>query len=131
VGVLYATGARQPVLVHIPLKLGVPGFRSSRDLEISYWVNQKDSSGRVSFGSDYTHVVHHVSGRRHASFTVFRENFMNLPPTNVLLGKLKNDNDADLEEGNVLVIRHPLRGVRHIDNMTPTDIACATRMLRW
>ncbi|KAJ8590530.1 hypothetical protein M405DRAFT_816109, partial [Rhizopogon salebrosus TDB-379] len=52
VGVLYATGARQPVLVHIPLKLGVPGFRSSRDLEISYWVNQRDSKERVSFGSD-------------------------------------------------------------------------------
>jgi hypothetical protein len=55
---------------------------------------------------------------------------MNLPPTNVLLGKLKNDNDADLEEGNVLMIKHPLREVRHIDNMTPTDLACATKLLR-
>jgi hypothetical protein len=54
---------------------------------------------------------------------------MNLPPTNVLLGKLKNDNDADLEEGNVLMIKHPLRD--HIDNMTPTDLACATKLLRW
>jgi hypothetical protein len=119
------------VLVHIPLKLGVPGFRSSRDLEIAYWVNQRDSSGRVSFGSDYTHVVHDVSGRRPASFTVFREIFMNLPPTNVLLGKLKNDSEADLEEGNVLMIKHPLRDVRRIENMTPTDVAYATKLLRW
>jgi len=50
---------------------------------------------------------------------------------NILLGKLKNDNDAELEEGNVLVIKHPLRGVCHIDNMTPTDIAWATKLLRW
>jgi hypothetical protein len=56
---------------------------------------------------------------------------MNLPPTNVLLGKLKNDNDAELEEGNVLMIKHPLREVRQIDNMTPTDVACATKLLRW
>jgi hypothetical protein len=131
VGVLYATGAREPVLVHIPLKLGVPGFRSSRDLEISYWVNQRDSSGRVSFGTDYTHAVHHGIGRRRASFTVFRENFMNLPPTNVLLGKLKSDKDAELEEGNVLVIKQPLRGVPHIDDMTAADIAWTSRMLRW
>jgi hypothetical protein len=56
---------------------------------------------------------------------------MNLPPTNVLLGKLKNDNDAELEEGNVLMIKHPLREVRQIDNMTPTHVACATKLLRW
>jgi hypothetical protein len=56
---------------------------------------------------------------------------MNLPPTNVLLGKLKNDNDADLEDGNVFVIKHPLRDVRHIENMTPTDLACAAKLLRW
>ncbi|KAJ8584649.1 hypothetical protein M405DRAFT_826388, partial [Rhizopogon salebrosus TDB-379] len=45
-------------------------FRSSSAcLDSAYWVNQRDSSGRVSFGSDYTHVVHDVSGRRPASFT--------------------------------------------------------------
>ncbi|KAJ8594944.1 hypothetical protein M405DRAFT_808095 [Rhizopogon salebrosus TDB-379] len=28
-------------------------FRSSRDLEITHWVNQRDPNGRVSFGSNY------------------------------------------------------------------------------
>ncbi|KAJ8590529.1 hypothetical protein M405DRAFT_816108, partial [Rhizopogon salebrosus TDB-379] len=71
-----------PVLVHIPLKHGVAAFRSSRDLEVAYWVNQRDPNGRVSFGSNYTHVVHYTANRRPASFTVFRENFLNLPPNN-------------------------------------------------
>ncbi|KAJ8589763.1 hypothetical protein M405DRAFT_817362 [Rhizopogon salebrosus TDB-379] len=31
-------------------------FRSSRDLEIACWVNQRDSNGRVSFGSNYAHI---------------------------------------------------------------------------
>ncbi|KAJ8583595.1 hypothetical protein M405DRAFT_828346, partial [Rhizopogon salebrosus TDB-379] len=84
-------------------------------------------TGVVSFGSNYTHVVHYTSGRRPASFTVFREKFMNLPPTNGLLGRLRNENDADLEDGNVLIIKHPLRDVRHIENMTPTDLACCSQ----
>ncbi|KAJ8589793.1 hypothetical protein M405DRAFT_817420, partial [Rhizopogon salebrosus TDB-379] len=33
------------------------------------WVNQRDSNGRVSFGSNYAHVVHCTSDRRPASFT--------------------------------------------------------------
>jgi hypothetical protein len=56
---------------------------------------------------------------------------MNLPLTNVLLGKLKNDNDANLEDGNVFVIKPPLKDVRHIENMTPTDLACSAKLLRW
>jgi hypothetical protein len=83
-------------------------FRSSRDLEIAYWVNQRDPNGRVSFGSNYARVVHYASDRRPASFTDARENFMNLPPTNGLLGRFRNVNDADLEDGNVLIIKHPL-----------------------
>jgi hypothetical protein len=105
--VLYATGTRQPVLVHVPLKHCVPAFRSSADLEIAYWVNQRDPNGRVSFGSNSTHVVHYTSAGRPASFTVYRENFMNLPPTNGLLGRFRNVNDANLEVGNVLMIKHP------------------------
>jgi hypothetical protein len=108
VGVLYATGAVQPVLVHIPLKHCVPAFRSSRDLEIAYWVNQPDPNGCISFGSNYARVVHYTSDRRPASFTDARENFMNLPPTNGLLGRFRNVNDADLEDGNALIIKHPL-----------------------
>jgi hypothetical protein len=123
-GVLYATGALQPVLVRIPFKHGVPAFRSSRDLEIAYWVNQPN--GRVLFGSNYAHVVHYTSDRRPASFTVFREIFMNLPPTNGLLGRFRNVNDADL--GNVLTIKHPLRDVRRIEHMTRTDLACAAKL---
>ncbi|KAJ8595622.1 hypothetical protein M405DRAFT_806775 [Rhizopogon salebrosus TDB-379] len=96
----------------------------------TYWVNQRDPNRRLSFGSNYAHVVHYTSDRRPASFTVFREIFMNLPPTNVLLGKLKNDNDADLEDGDVFVIKHPLRDVHHIENMTPTDLGCAAKLLR-
>jgi hypothetical protein len=32
---------------------------------------------------------------------------MNLPPTNGLLGRFRNVNDANLEVGNVLMIKHP------------------------
>jgi hypothetical protein len=38
--------------------------------------------------------------------------------------------DADLEDGNVLIIKHPLRDVHHIENMTP-NFACAAKLLRW
>jgi hypothetical protein len=76
-------------------------------------------------------VVHYTSDRRPASFTVFRENFMNLPPTNGLLGRFRHVNDANLEDGNVLIIKHPLRDVHHIENMTPTDLGCAAKLLRW
>jgi hypothetical protein len=37
------------MLVHIPLKDGVPDFRTPRDLEVGYSVNQRDPDGRVSF----------------------------------------------------------------------------------
>jgi hypothetical protein len=106
-------------------------FRSSADLEIAYWVSQRDPNGRVSFGSNSAHVVHYTSAGRPASFTVYRENFMNLPRTNGLLGRFRNVNDADLEVGNVLMIKHPLRDVRHIENMAATDLGCAAKLMRW
>jgi hypothetical protein len=56
---------------------------------------------------------------------------MNLPPTNGLLDKFRNVNDADFEDGNVLIIKHPLRDVHHIENMTPADLASAAKLLRW
>ncbi|KAJ8581137.1 hypothetical protein M405DRAFT_833033 [Rhizopogon salebrosus TDB-379] len=40
-------------------------FRSSRDLEIAYWVNQQDPNGRVSFGSDYA-IALPTEGLRHS-----------------------------------------------------------------
>jgi hypothetical protein len=86
-------------------------FRSPRDLEVGYWVNQRDPNGRVSFGSNFTQVVHYTSNRRPASFTVFCENFMNLPPTNGLLRK----GGEHIEGGNVIIIKHPLRDVHHIE----------------
>jgi hypothetical protein len=58
---LYATGAQQPVLVRIPLKHCVRAFRSSRDLEIAYWVNQRDSNGHVSFS-----IILPTEGLRHS-----------------------------------------------------------------
>jgi hypothetical protein len=30
------------MLVHIPLKDGVPNFLTPRDLEVGYWVNQRE-----------------------------------------------------------------------------------------
>jgi hypothetical protein len=85
-------------------------FRSPRDLEVGYWINQQDPNGRVSFGSNFTQVVYYTSNRRPASFTVFCENFMNLPPTNGLLRK----GGEHIEDGNVPIIKHPLRDVHHI-----------------
>jgi hypothetical protein len=38
--------------------------------------------------------------------------------------------DADLDDGNVLIIKHPLRDVHHIENMTP-NLACAAKLLQW
>jgi hypothetical protein len=38
--------------------------------------------------------------------------------------------DADLEDSNVLIIKHPLRDVHHIENMMP-NLACAAKLLRW
>jgi hypothetical protein len=49
-----------------------------------------------------------------ASFTIFCESFTNLPPTNGLLSKLKNGNGAELEDGNVLIIKHPQVGQVHV-----------------
>jgi hypothetical protein len=36
-----------------------------------------------------------------------------------------------LEGGNVLLIKHPLRDVHRIENMTDADIACAGKLLEW
>ncbi|KAJ8584365.1 hypothetical protein M405DRAFT_845216 [Rhizopogon salebrosus TDB-379] len=134
-GVLYATSGQQPVLVRIPLKHCVSLFQYPCDLEIAYWVNQRDQGERVSFVSDYTHTVHYtVNGSasdQSASFTIFCESFMNLPPTNGLLSRLKKGNSADLEDGNVLIIKHPLRDLRRIQNMVDVDLPVADRMLRW
>jgi hypothetical protein len=38
---------------------------------------------------------------------------------------------ADFEDSNVLIIKHPLRDMHRIENMTPTDLACAAKLLRW
>ncbi|KAJ8590276.1 hypothetical protein M405DRAFT_816478 [Rhizopogon salebrosus TDB-379] len=40
-------------------------FRSSCDLEIAYWVNQRDPNGRVSFGSNYA-IALPTEGLRHS-----------------------------------------------------------------
>ncbi|KAJ8594902.1 hypothetical protein M405DRAFT_808252 [Rhizopogon salebrosus TDB-379] len=76
-------------------------------------------------------MVHCISNKRAASFTVFGENFMNLPPTNELLRKFRNVRGEHLEGGNVLLIKHPLRDVHRIENMTDADIACAGKLLEW
>ncbi|KAJ8583081.1 hypothetical protein M405DRAFT_937425 [Rhizopogon salebrosus TDB-379] len=113
-------------------------FRSPRDLEVGYWVNQQDPNGHLSFGSNFTQVVYYTSNRRLASFTVFCENFMNLPPTNGLLRK----GGEHIESGNVLIIKHPLRDVCPHNqapaegrashwNVTHADIACAGKLLQW
>jgi hypothetical protein len=99
------------MLVQIPLKDGVRAFRTPRNLEVGYWVNQRDPNGRVSLGKNFTEVVHYTSYRRPASFTVFCENFMNLPPTNGLLRKFRLQDVEHIEGGNVLIIKHPLRDV--------------------
>jgi hypothetical protein len=56
---------------------------------------------------------------------------MNLPATNGLLGRFRNVDGADLEDDNVLIIKHPLRDVQHIENMTHVDVACADKLLQW
>jgi len=65
------------------------------------------------------------------SFTVFCENFMNLPPTNELLLKFRNVDGGHIEGGDVLLIKHPLRDVHHIENMTHADLTCAGKLLQW
>ncbi|OJA14227.1 hypothetical protein AZE42_06172 [Rhizopogon vesiculosus] len=71
-GVLYATGSRTPVVVRVSLKLHVSAFRDLSDLETSYWVNQRDPHGRISFPSNFIHSVHSTSdGRLSSSFTIF------------------------------------------------------------
>jgi hypothetical protein len=119
------------MLVHIPLKDGVPNFRTPRDLEVGYWVNRRDPNGRVSFCSNFTQVVRCTSYKRPASFTVFCENLMNLPPTNGLLRKFRNVDGEHIEGGKVLLIKHPLTDVHHIENVTHADVACAGKLLQW
>jgi hypothetical protein len=106
-------------------------FRSLRDLKVGYWVNQRDPNGRVSFGSNFTQVVHCTSYRRPASSTVFCEIFMNLPPTNGLLRGFRNVDGEHIEGGNVLLIKHPLRDVHRIENMTHADVTYAGKLLQW
>jgi hypothetical protein len=55
---------------------------------------------------------------------------MNLPATR-LLGRFRNVDGADLEDGSVLMIKHPLRDAYHIENMTHADVACADKLLQW
>jgi hypothetical protein len=119
------------MLVQIPLKDGVRAFRTPRNLEVGYWVNQRDPNGHVSLGKNFTEVVHYTLYRRPASFTVFCENFMNLPPTNGLLRKFRLQDVEPIEGGNVLIIKQPLRDVHHIENMTHADIACTRKLLEW
>ncbi|KAJ8580562.1 hypothetical protein M405DRAFT_869382 [Rhizopogon salebrosus TDB-379] len=76
-------------------------------------------------------MVHCISNKRAALFTVFGENFMNLPLTNGLLQKFRNVRGEHLEGGNVLLIKHPLRVVHRIENMMDADIACAGKLLEW
>jgi hypothetical protein len=56
---------------------------------------------------------------------------MNLPPTNGLLRKFRNVDGEHIEGGNVLLIKHPLRNVHHIENMAHADVACAGKLLQW
>ncbi|KAJ8580925.1 hypothetical protein M405DRAFT_833376, partial [Rhizopogon salebrosus TDB-379] len=106
-------------------------FRSLRDLKVGYWVNQRDPNGRVSLGKNFTEVVHYTSYRRPASSTVFCEIFMNLPPTNGLLRGFRNVDGEHIEGGNVLLIKHPLRDVHRIENMTHADVTYAGKLLQW
>jgi hypothetical protein len=119
------------MLVRIPLKEGVVAYRAPGDLEVGYWVNQREPNGRVSFASNFTQMGHCISNKRAASFTVFGENFMNLPPTSGPLRKFRNVRGEHLEGGNVLLIKHPLRDVHCIENMMDVDIACAGKLLEW
>jgi hypothetical protein len=68
---------------------------------------------------------------RQKACVVHRLHFMNLPPTNGLLGRFRNVDGADLKDGNVLIIKHPLRDVHHIENMTHANLACAGKLLEW
>jgi hypothetical protein len=82
-------------------------------------------------GRNFTEVVHCGAYRNPASFTVFCENFMNLPPTNGLLRRFRVWHVEHIEGGNVLIIKHPLKQLHRIEDMTHADIASTGKLLEW
>ena len=48
-------------VVQISLKDGVRAFEKARDLEVGYWVNQRDPNGRVTLGEKCAWVVHYMA----------------------------------------------------------------------
>jgi hypothetical protein len=47
-----------------------------------------------------------------------------LPPSDLTLF-------LEIEDGNVLIIKHPMRDVHRICNMVPSDLALTDKLLRW
>ncbi|KAG1880593.1 hypothetical protein C8R48DRAFT_767365 [Suillus tomentosus] len=110
-GLLYATSARNPIVVSVPFRDGIKKVGSISHLQVMHWVNQLgpdlfiSSTGR--FRKTYNLIAEMPGGAIAVGYTFFREHAAVFPaPNRLIRGIASITSNADDVTGNVLVVKH-------------------------
>lgn len=130
-GLLFPTNALRPIIVDIPLLEGVPILRSLSDLNVNYWVNQRDCGPYNACREPYRIVLRNLPNSitpLDHDYTMFFESPRTFPKRNNLARMINKRRNG--QDGNILFVKLVQGDPRHVLNMDNDDISLTTYLLK-
>ncbi|KAG2739405.1 hypothetical protein P692DRAFT_20368446 [Suillus brevipes Sb2] len=133
-GILFPTNSLRPLVVDIPLKDGISQFRGLGDLEVNYWVNQRDRGPYMACHKRYRKTCQSIPNSKTAldhTYTFFIECRKSWPSPNALLHQINTRKGRyDQQNGNVLFVKATKGDMRQLVDMRNEDISLTTYLLK-
>ncbi|KAH7907432.1 hypothetical protein BJ138DRAFT_1213806 [Hygrophoropsis aurantiaca] len=102
-GLLYATLCTEPIIVPVPISVGVSQVKSLLNLDVEYWVKQRENCAN---NSHRVHLMKSFVSMDH-SYTMFIDNPRMFPPYNILANTIAPPKNRETPYyGNILVLKH-------------------------
>lgn len=133
-GILFAIADSTPRVVDVPLHEGVDVIRNLSDLNVNYWVNQRERGPFIAFRSHLRksmHVVPSSLTELQCIFTCFFESSATSPEQNMLMERVNSQHDKFVQVyGNILVIKSSRSDRNIVQNMCEKDLSLVTFFLK-
>ncbi|KAH7903733.1 hypothetical protein BJ138DRAFT_1107425 [Hygrophoropsis aurantiaca] len=136
-GLLYATLCTEPVIVPVPVCVGVRAVRSMFNLDVDYWVKQRGSRENTAHRSHlqlrFECIPNEPSTTLDYSYTVFLEDPRSFPAYNILANSIAPPSDRENPYyGNILVMKQvrPQDGLFKVIDMCNGDVSVANGILQ-
>lgn len=114
----------------MPLQEGVSRLRNLTDLNVNYWVNQRDHGEflalRLRFRQTFSTIPNSVTLPDHA-YTFFYESYNTSLAPNILAEEINGPQTHRIQqEGNVLVIKSSRLNINELVDMCDADVSLTT-----